>query len=107
MTSTAAGAPPLYGTWIAWMPAMRLKSSPQRWSELPTPEEAKASFPGSFLAFSMSCLTFFAGNSGATIRMCGVDATGARATRSVSARYGRFGSAAALIARPFCAKSSV
>ena len=41
------------------------------------------------------------------MRMCGVAATGASGTRSVSALYGRFGSAAALIASPFCAKSSV
>ena len=89
------------------MPAIRLKSSPHRWSELPTPEEAKLSFPGSALARATSSCTLFAGNSGATIRMCGVAATGASGTRSVCALYGRLGSAAALIASPFCAKSSV
>jgi hypothetical protein len=74
---------------------------------LPTPDDANESLPGSAFALATSSRTLFAGKSGATMRMCGVAATGASGTRSVSARYGRFGSAAALIARPFCAKSSV
>src|SRR4029453_17843883 len=47
--SCSAGALPLYGAGVIWTPAIPLNSSPDRWIDVPGPDDAKLSLPG--LAF--------------------------------------------------------
>src|SRR5687768_13410017 len=47
---------PLNGTWTVLMPAMLLKSSPERCTEVPAPELLKLSLPG--LAFARAISSF-------------------------------------------------
>ncbi len=53
------------------MPAFILNSSPAIWMEVPLPDEANASLPGFFLAYSTSSCTDFTGTCGFTTRMLG------------------------------------
>ena len=46
----APAATPRYGTCVISTPAIFLNSSPERWIDVPTPEEAKLSLPGLALA---------------------------------------------------------
>src|SRR6476661_10403724 len=46
--SASAGELPRYGTCTISMPAMRLKSSPERWIVVPTPADEKLSLPVGF-----------------------------------------------------------
>src|SRR4029453_15257097 len=55
--SAKAGALPLYGTCVICTPAITLKSSPDRWIDVPLPDDAKLSFPGLALAQAMSSCT--------------------------------------------------
>src|SRR5439155_4546680 len=50
MRSVSAGALPLYGTCVICTPVMALNSSPERWIDVPLPDDAKLSFPGFALA---------------------------------------------------------
>ena len=52
------------------MPAMRLNSSPDRWVDVPVPEEAKVILPRFALAWAMNSATDFAGEEfGTTMRL--------------------------------------
>ena len=46
ITSTSAGAMPVYGTCVISMPAMIFRSSPDKWPPEPLPAEAKVRCPG-------------------------------------------------------------
>ncbi|MOA14622.1 hypothetical protein D3C78_1347350 [compost metagenome] len=46
MMSACAGAPPLYGTWMAEVPVCCQNSSAVKWSLEPWPAEAKVILPG-------------------------------------------------------------
>ena len=48
--SCSAGALPLYGTCVICTPAITLKSSPDKWIDVPLPDDAKLSLPGLALA---------------------------------------------------------
>ena len=65
-SAVVAGAPPLYGTWTTFTPAMTLNISPAMWKPLPLLAEAKLSLPGCALASAISSSTFFAGTAGFT-----------------------------------------
>ncbi len=81
MRSVSAGALPLYGTWDICTPVIDLNISPERWIELPAPEDAKLSLPGLILPYAMSSCTVFTGSAGFTTRTLGTDAiivTGAK-----------------------------
>jgi hypothetical protein len=53
-TAAAAGAPPLYGTCVSWMPAACASHSPARWLMLPLPAEPNVMLPGLALAAAIS-----------------------------------------------------
>jgi hypothetical protein len=80
----------LYGTWTTSIPATDLKSSPDRWFDVPWPKDAKSSLPGCDLARATSSFTFFAGTSGCTTRMFGTEATSVIGAKSFSASNGMF-----------------
>src|ERR1035437_337827 len=65
-SSTAAGPPPLYGTCTHLTPAMYWNSSPERWTVVPVPEDAKLISPGRRLENAISSSTFQIGNAGCT-----------------------------------------
>ena len=50
MTSLSDSGAPLYGTWVASMPAASLNISPLIWVPLPMPAELKLIWPGRALA---------------------------------------------------------
>ena len=67
------------------MPAMLLNSSADMCVELPAPEEANDSLPGSFFASAISSATLFAGESGGTISTLVIEATNSTGSRSFAA----------------------
>ena len=88
MRSLSAGAPPLYGTCTASMPAADLKSSTERCGVLPTPPEPKLSRPGFAFASAMSSCTDLAATEGCTTSMRGEVATSVTGTKSFCGSYG-------------------
>src|SRR5688572_31725189 len=65
--SIIAGPPPLYGTWVIFVPACRLNSSRARCPVPPTPDEPP--FSGLVLARFTRSVTDLTGRDGWTIRM--------------------------------------
>ena len=61
MSACIAGPVPLYGTCVAFTPAAALKSSHERWREVPLPAEPQLSLPGLALAQAMSSGKVLAG----------------------------------------------
>ena len=67
------------------MPAMLLKSSPERCVELPAPDEANDSLPGCAFASATSSTTDFAGTSGGTVSTLVIDVVKDTGSRSFDA----------------------
>ena len=84
-TSISAWPLPLKGTCTTSMRAMLLNSSAVRCVELPAPEEAKVSLPGSFFASATSSATFFAGSSLGTASTLLIEAMKITGSRSLAA----------------------
>jgi hypothetical protein len=59
------------GTWTIFTPAIILNSSPERWMELPVPDDAILILPGLALAWAMNSGTVLAGNEGFTSMIFG------------------------------------
>ncbi len=71
-------------------PVIELKSSPDRCTEVPLPDEAQLILPGLALQYSMNSATVFAGKEGVTSITLGVrtsPATGAMSRMKLNARF--------------------
>ena len=66
MMSLVASGMPLYATCTISIPAACLNTSPAKWVPLPTPAEARLSWPGFDLARAMSSFIDFAASVGGT-----------------------------------------
>src|SRR3954463_10562574 len=80
MSAGSAGPAPLYGTWSMLQPVMLLKSSPERCTDVPLPDEAMFTLPGFALHQLMNSATDFTGSVAGTSITFGVrtiPATGA------------------------------
>src|SRR5262245_18762969 len=64
--SVRAGAPPRYGTWTRFRPAMMLNSSPAKCGWVPMPGDAMLILPGLALAYAINSGTVLAGTDGFT-----------------------------------------
>src|SRR5690348_11437945 len=62
--SVSAGAFPRYGTCTISTPVATLNNSPDKCWEVPTPADAKLTFPGFAFAYAMNSATDFAGTEG-------------------------------------------
>ena len=82
MSACIAGPVPLYGTCVAFTPAAALKSSHERWREVPLPAEPQLSLPGLALAQAMSSGKVFAGTRFAATSTSGKIAAVVTGTRS-------------------------
>ena len=85
MRSGIAWPLPLYGTCRRSTRASDLKSSADMWVELPAPEEAKLSLPGSRFASAISSWTLCAGESGGTMSTLVMEAMKTTGCRSFAA----------------------
>src|SRR5690606_35789101 len=83
--STTAGAPPLYGTWVASKPAACFSISIERWLMTPTPPELYAIVL--LFAYFTSSDTLFTGTAAFTTVMSGDDPRIDTGTRSLSKLY--------------------
>ncbi len=61
ITSVSAGPPPLYGMCSMSVPVIALNISPDRCSEVPCPDDAKAYLPGSFFSRRIRSCTVLTG----------------------------------------------
>ena len=64
-----------YGTWEAEMPVRIFRSSPARCGVVPTPADAKFSFPGFFFPYSINSATEFTLRAGAMTSTSGEELT--------------------------------
>src|SRR5437868_12992908 len=72
ISAGSAGPAPLYGTWSMLQPVMLLKSSPERCTEVPLPDEARFTLPGLALHQEMESPTVFTGSVAGTTITFGV-----------------------------------
>ena len=75
----------LYGTCTTSIFATDLSSSPDRWLDVPLPNEPKFSFPGLAFAKAISSRADFAGSSGLTTSRLGTDAVRVMGLKSLTA----------------------
>ncbi|MDB5940598.1 MAG: hypothetical protein JWQ13_164 [Ramlibacter sp.] len=79
-------------------PLMNLKSSPDRWTEVPAPDEAMLILSGFFLPYSMNSATFFAGKFFVTVMTLGTRTMPPTGTMSSRKTKGSLRYSVALIA---------
>ena len=72
-------------------PVIDLNSSPDKWIELPLPEEAKLSSPGFSLTSAISSATEWTSTSGLTTSTLGTVATSVTGAKSLIGSKGRRG----------------
>src|SRR4029079_7266367 len=88
--SVSAGLLPLYGTCVISTPVIVLNSSPDRWIDVPLPDDAKLSLPGFAFAYAISSCTDLNGNDGLTTSTFGTPATRITGAKSLTWSYGIF-----------------
>src|SRR5689334_20592977 len=90
ISAGSAGPAPLNGTCSMLQPVIVLKSSPERCTDVPLPEDAMFTFPGLDLHQVTNSATLFAGTPGVTTMTFGVrtrPATGAMSVRKLNGRF--------------------
>src|SRR5437763_16170062 len=72
ISAGSAGPEPLYGTCTIGQPVIDLKSSPERCTDVPLPEDARFTLPGLALHQVMNSATVFGGSDAGTTITFGV-----------------------------------